>query len=99
MLERRSYLLFLCSTWSLNLLSPKILGITFCGSVVEQTSSILSSRMLFTYFVNSGSFLALYTSIQPHREPGQGSSLEMPFIEIPHTLPITSASGIAFFPL
>src|SRR5208337_3653975 len=79
--------------------SPMTVGITFCGSVVEQTSSILSSTMLFMYFAKTGSLSALYTSIHPHRAPGQGSSLEIPFMEIPHTPLITSAKGTDFLPL
>jgi len=71
----------------------------FWGRVVEHTSTILESTMLCTYRRKTGSRSALYTSIQPHRAPGQGSSLLIPFMAMAGTSPMRSEIGRVFCPL
>ncbi len=74
-------------------------GKTVWGRVVEQTSFIFPFRIRLTYLRKCSSLSLLYTSIQPQREPGQGSSLEMPRMEMAGTSPITSQIGTVVSPL
>ena len=73
-----------------------ILGNTTWGSVVEHTSSILDTTMVWMYPRKFSSLSALYTSIQPQRLPGHGISLLTPFMEMAGTSPTMSESFTIF---
>ena len=74
-----------------------IRGIAICGSVVEHTSDIFWCKMVLMKRAKVGSLSALYTSIQPQRAPGQGSSLDTLFMVIAGTSPIISPIGTVCF--
>ena len=59
---------------------------------VDAFVPVLQTALSMADLITAAILFAQY-SIQPQRAPGQGSSLEIPFIEMPGTSSITSAKA------